>query len=121
MKVVTNTHLKTKHGINHDEYKLIFPNEKFMSETSFNIFSTNYKNGNINMKPTWTSKAEIEIKEFIESLGVEVEKSRNRMLLDGHEIDLILPEHKLGIEYNGLYWHTESKGKHSTYHLRIYV
>ena len=117
MKVVTNTHLKTKHGINHDEYKLIFPNEKFMSETSFNIFSTNYKNGNINMKPTWTSKAEIEIKEFIESLGVEVEKSRNRMLLDGHEIDLILPEHKLGIEYNGLYWHTESKGKHSTYHL----
>ena len=41
------------------------------------------------MKPTWTSKGESEIKDFIESLGFCVNKSKNRKLLDGKEIDKI--------------------------------
>jgi ribosomal protein S18 acetylase RimI-like enzyme len=69
------------------------------------------------MKPTWTSKSEIEIKNFIESLGFEVEKNRNRQILNGKEIDIMIPEINLAIEYNGLYYHTEKMGKNSRYHL----
>ena len=33
------------------------------------------------------------------------------------EIDIYCPDLKIGIELNGLYWHTESQGKNSSYHL----
>jgi hypothetical protein len=32
----------------------------------------------------------------------------DRKLLHGKEIDILIPEHNLGIEYNGLYWHSEA-------------
>jgi hypothetical protein len=42
---------------------------------------------------------------------------KNRKLLEGKELDLIIPQLKIAIEYNGLYFHTEDRGKNSTYHL----
>jgi hypothetical protein len=117
MKVISNTHLKHKHNISSTEYKLQYPNEKLSSESSSLIFKENSIVGNLNVTPTWTSAGEIEIKNFIESLGFDVEKSRNRKLLNGKEIDLIIPSLKIAIEYNGLYYHTEKMGKNSTYHL----
>jgi len=117
MKLISNTHLKSKHNTTTNEYKLLFPNDKLISETSSSIFRNNTVITNINMKPSWTSKGEIEVKEFVEELGFSVEKSKNRKLLDGKEIDLIIPKINLGIEYNGLYYHTEKMGKNSTYHL----
>jgi hypothetical protein len=117
MKVVSNTHLKNKHNITPNEYKLLFPDIKLVSESSVNIFIKNAKIGNINIKPTWTSKGEIEVKEFIESLGFDVDKYKNRKLLDGKEIDLVIEDYKLCIEYNGLYYHTEKMGKTPNYHL----
>ena len=50
-------------------------------------------------------------------MGFEVHKGKNRKLLEGKEIDLIIPQLKIAIEYNGLYFHTEDRGKNSTYHL----
>jgi len=41
----------------------------------------------------------------------------NSRPLKGKEIDIIIPEHSLAIEYDGLYWHSESKGKTNKYHL----
>jgi hypothetical protein len=117
MKVISNTHLKNKHNISSGEYKLQYPNEKLSSKTSTLIFKKNSIVGNMNVSPSWTSAGEIEIKNFIENLGYEVEKSRNRKLLIGKEIDLIIPSVKIAIEYNGLYYHTEKMGKNSTYHL----
>jgi hypothetical protein len=38
--------------------------------------------------------------------------------LDGNELDFYLPEKKLAIEFNGLYWHSELAGKSKYYHLR---
>lgn len=32
--------------------------------------------------------------------------TRDRQLLDGKEIDIYLPDYKIGIEYNGNYWHS---------------
>lgn len=32
----------------------------------------------------------------------------DRHLLDGKELDIVLPDHKLAIEFDGLYWHNEN-------------
>jgi DNA-binding transcriptional regulator YhcF (GntR family)/very-short-patch-repair endonuclease len=117
MKSISNTHLKNKHNITTLEYKLKYPNEKIVSTSVSEGLSDLAKLTNVNMVPTWTSKGETEVKEFIESLGFNVSKGKNRKLLDGKEIDLIIDETNICIEYDGLYYHTEKMGKTSTYHL----
>jgi hypothetical protein len=117
MKSISNTHLKNKHNITTLEYKLKFPNEKIVSTSISEGLSDLAKITNVNMTPTWTSKGETEIKEFIESLGFQVNKGKNRKLLDGKEIDLIVENTNICIEYDGLYYHTEKMGKTSSYHL----
>ena len=117
MKTLTNTHLIKKHKITIEEYKLSFPNSKIVSTKISKKLSDIAKITNMNQAPTWTSKGEKEIGEFIESLGYVVVKGKNRKLLEGKEIDLLIPEVNFGIEYNGLYYHTEKMGKSSSYHL----
>jgi len=51
---------------------------------------------------------EIELREFIESLNI-VFIENDRKILNGKEIDIYLPDYKLGIEFNGLYWHSSLK------------
>lgn len=51
------------------------------------------------------SKGQLEILEFVRSLGVEA-CSNDREILAPREIDIWVPTHKLGVEYNGLYWHS---------------
>lgn len=63
----------------------------------------------------YVSKAEKEIHDFLVNLGLIVDPS-NRTVLNGKEIDLYIPEKKFGIEFNGIYWHTEKQGKDKTYH-----
>jgi G:T-mismatch repair DNA endonuclease (very short patch repair protein) len=48
---------------------------------------------------------EVEIQQFIESLGVRCDTG-NRTVLKNKEIDLYLPDRKIGIEVDGLYWHS---------------
>lgn len=62
------------------------------------------------------SIGENEIVSFIEKLSVRYER-RNRKILNGREIDIFLPDYKLGIEFDGLKWHTEEFGKGKEYHL----
>ena len=116
LRVISNTHLKT-HNITPFEYKLKYPNTKLSSIKSTEIFRKNSIIGNMNMTPTWTSSGEIEIINFIKSFGINCEKSKNRKLLMGKEIDILIDDIKIGIEYNGLYYHTERMGKNSVYHL----
>ena len=40
-----------------------------------------------------------------------------RHIISPYELDIYIPELKLAIEYNGLYWHSENKGKHKHYHI----
>lgn len=64
-----------------------------------------------------TSIQEEEVINFIKSLGEQV-VSNDRKVLSGKEIDILLPERKLGIEINGLHFHSEfSGGKDKNYHL----
>lgn len=62
-----------------------------------------------------TSKAELEIGNYIESLNFTIERN-NRTIISPKEIDIYVPSVNLGIEYNGLFWHDAEKvGK--THHL----
>lgn len=63
-----------------------------------------------------TSYQERSLVEFIKSLGVNYE-IKNRTILNPKEIDIIFPDHELGVEYCGLYWHSELKGKDRKYHI----
>ena len=60
------------------------------------------------------SKVEEEVIEFLIDY-VEVETS-NRNILNGSEIDIFIPSKGMGIEFNGLYWHSD-KFKDDNYHL----
>jgi len=61
------------------------------------------------------SEIQKSLENFITSLNINYE-SKNRDILNGLEIDIYLPEHKLGIEIDGLYWHS-NKFKDKNYHL----
>ena len=49
------------------------------------------------------SKGEEELRQFIESLGFKTEKYRDNKF----EIDIFIPELRIGFEYNGIYWHSD--------------
>lgn len=51
------------------------------------------------------SKGQLEILEFVKSLGMET-ISNDRTMIPPLELDIYIPEKKLGIEYHGLYWHS---------------
>lgn len=63
------------------------------------------------------STAESEISTFLEDLiGKENIIYRNRNILNGMELDIFIPKLNIGIEYNGLYWHSNVY-KNKNYHL----
>jgi hypothetical protein len=61
-----------------------------------------------------TSTGQREIEEFVRSLGVDVICS-SRSVIPPQEIDVWIPSKKFGIEFNGLYWHSE-KFREKGYH-----
>jgi len=58
------------------------------------------------------SKSELELLEWVKTYYSSATKIKQQ----GHELDIYIPELKLGIEYNGLFWHSEIN-KSKTYHL----
>ena len=61
------------------------------------------------------SKSETELCDILkENIDISV---RNRKILNGKEIDIFIPSKNIGIEYNGLRWHSEKFGKDEKYHL----
>jgi hypothetical protein len=64
-----------------------------------------------------TSSAEQEIASFI-SAHATTEQNK-RFYFDAgkyYELDIFVPSINLGVEYNGLYWHSELAGKDKNYH-----
>jgi G:T-mismatch repair DNA endonuclease (very short patch repair protein) len=87
---------------------------------SFTTVTTKIKTLNIPIKEAsqnQISTIELEIRSFIESLGIENIIVNDRSILSGKEIDIFLPDYKLAIEVNGVYWHSEQHGKDQNYHL----
>ena len=67
---------------------------------------------------TSVSSSEIEIKSYLEQWGIKNIISSDRSIIPPLELDIYLPDKKLAIEFNGLYWHSEIAGrKNKNYHL----
>lgn len=63
------------------------------------------------------SNGEEKLGQFIENLiGEKNILFRQRNIVPGFEIDIYIPNKKIGFEYNGIYWHSELK-KEKNYHL----
>lgn len=45
------------------------------------------------------------------------DKLNDRKILSGKELDMVSEKHKLAVEINGTYWHSETCGKDAKYHL----
>lgn len=118
VKIINNKHLK-KHGMTVEEYKLQFPTAKLVSKSSSKKLSDNQIYNNIHSTNLYSSKGELEVKEFLRSFNLVVEK--NRKILNGTEIDMLIEVQKLGIEFNGLFFHGERNGKTFNSHLKKMV
>lgn len=72
------------------------------------------KKYNIESKRFTCSTGEKELVEFLTNYTIVETNKRN--IIAPQEIDIFLPEYNIGIEYNGLYWHSDQK-KPKCYHI----
>ena len=63
------------------------------------------------------SNVEYEVLNFIKSKYNGEIIENDRKILNGKEIDIFIPQKKLGIEINGLLWHSEFYIPNKNYHL----
>lgn len=70
--------------------------------------------------PDSISAGEKEIKEYIHSLGISNIVSNTKKILKNLEYDIYLPDHKVAIEFNGIYWHSDLF-KSSSYHVNKFI
>lgn len=65
-----------------------------------------------------SSNGEIELAKIVATLvqPAEVYTSVRHVLPNRYEIDIYLPEYKIGIEFNGVYWHSEAARRDKDYH-----
>jgi hypothetical protein len=98
-----------KNGVS-DMAKLLGVGESliYTTQQKFNLGLTNF-NG---------SSYENEIKFWLQQNNISFTKDRT--LCFPKEIDIFMPEHKLAIEFNGLFWHCEEGGKYKNYHFEKY-
>lgn len=108
MSKITNTHLWAKHKISLFEYRASY--ESTLSDSSLDKFRKLYDNNLKELPNTFISKPQAEISEFIKNLGFSVE-TNNKSLLSGTELDLIVLDKNIAIEFNGLFFHSEKSGK----------
>ncbi|EMR6009134.1 hypothetical protein WJW27_006015, partial [Escherichia coli] len=71
-------------------------------------------------EPYSSSTEEVELYDYISSIydGEIIQNSRN--IITGNEIDIFIPELKLGIEFNGEYWHRDEV-RGNNYHQSKYI
>lgn len=62
------------------------------------------------------SRGEIELCKFIKSIYSGQVLENDRTVIKPKELDIYLPELKLALEYNGEYWHDETKKRKPGYH-----
>jgi predicted XRE-type DNA-binding protein len=66
-------------------------------------------------RQSFTSEPQKEICNFLKNNDITFEE--NKKIISPYHVDLYLPDHKIAIEFNGTFWHSETKGKNRYYHL----
>lgn len=110
MKRITLWHLKSKHNMNMKEFRIKYPNIKLNSHMTSLLDKKNFALANLVVsKDRFVSKYEKEIQDFLSSHNINF--MPNRQILIGKEIDMLIEDKRIGIEFDGLKWHTEWFGK----------
>jgi len=67
-----------------------------------------------------SNSEEDEVFDFISSIynGTVIHGQKSRIIIPPKELDIYIPDKKLAIEFNGIYWHSEFAGTDKTYHLK---
>lgn len=69
----------------------------------------------------YQSNEELEIFDFVKSIYNGIIIQNNRSIINPYELDIVLPEKRIAVEYCGLYWHSELSGnKNWHYHKTKY-
>ena len=90
-----------------------------IAEHTLYLYAKKYNAVDLFVTPN-VSAFELEVRQFIESLGI-VPLYNNRSILNPQELDIFIPEKNLAIECCGLYWHSEnSAGRARSYHSNKY-
>ena len=105
--------MKNTHGDKYDYSKAVYEgiNKKIEiicpKHGSFWMSPENHCNGKQDcpkcMLGISTSKQEKSLGAFLNSLNIKWEKDRD--ILNGKELDIYIPDLKIAIEYDGIYWH----------------
>ena len=83
----------------------------------FSIMATNHLSGKgCNKCARIRSSGERAVYEYILSIGVTAEVS-DRSIIAPYELDIVVSDQKVAIEYCGNYWHSQLNGKSRKYHL----
>lgn len=112
---MTPSHLKYRHGMTMDEFKIKFPDSQVMSKLMHEQVCETAKLANLKTrKKKFSSSYEKSIQDMLSSYNVEF--SSNRQILIGKEIDILMPSYNLGIEFDGLLFHSVKFGKKDKYY-----
>lgn len=106
---ITNSHLKNAHGISLEEYRMNYSTTT-LSNKSLEICRDEYNKKLKFYEPKFTSNAHNEIISILTGLNISFDIN-NKKELSGVELDIFIPNKKIAIEYNGLYYHSETSGK----------
>lgn len=117
MPKITNSHLLKNHNTTLKEFKVKYPNIKIMSDNMNKQLNNIRQYSNLVVsKKRFISSYEVELHDFLKTYNIDFET--NRQILIGKEIDILIPSLNLGIEFDGLIWHSEFYGKKDkNYHL----
>lgn len=108
-----------------EDYKGVEFKYKFQCLKCSNIFEDHLDNGKIprcfNCYPIvreYSSKYENEINVWLDDLGIKNIQKGHKGIIYPYQLDIYLPDYRLAMEFNGLYWHSEIGGnKDKNYHL----
>lgn len=105
---ISNTHLMNRHnGMTMGEYKRKHPRAKVNSKELSNRSREIYFSNEGLSKMNGSSDGEIEILNYVKSLGFDAGKLKTGF----YEIDVFIAELKLGFEYHGLFHHSQFRAK----------
>ena len=108
-KKLSNTHLLNAHNMTLFQYKKKHKGAKTISTTTTNKSREIYFSDDGLSKVNPNSNAQLELDEFIRSLGFDTICPKRFRLYD---IDVYLPDLKIGFEYHGLFYHSQFRGNH---------
>jgi predicted transcriptional regulator len=76
-----------------------------------------FKKYNIEVLTHNTSQGERDMVEYIKSIYSGTVITSDRSTITPLELDILLPDLNIAIEYNGVFWHSELSGKDKKYHI----